>query len=320
MAYQSGMARFEKGGDNMYRPARKGAFYKGGDGKMYGMSKADYNRAGEGMDAPGKQPGDQPHIKPHPDDNNDNPGDKEKGGYTAKSTLTVDDFQKSLDELEAIGKAGDPVSRKDELLQKSLNGEELSEDERDYVFKALGGEVAVDDDPKIVDDITKSLTDPEEGLSKALDVSEYLQAQNDALVESLGAVRDSLEKSDGRQHNFNMILAKATHQMGELTKAMSHRLGVLEQQPAHAPKSRGVGQPAQGAALEKGFGGDAPGGEQVSKADILDTMCEMMEKSDPNSDLAKAIQHETAKYEQLNQISKSMVERVMQYRSEQNAH
>ncbi len=318
MAYKTGMARFEKGGDGMYRPAKKGGFYKAGDGKMYGMTKSDYRSAGEGMDAPGKQPPDQPHINPHPDDNNDNPGDEKKGGYK-KSAITVDDFQKSLDELEAIAKVGDAESRKDELLQKSLSGEELDEEERDYLYKALGGEVAVDDDPQIVDAITKGFTDPDEGLQKALDVSEYLEGHNSALIESLGAVRDALEKSDSRQHEFDMVLAKAVYQSGELIKAMSHRLGVLEKQPARAPKSKGVGQPAAGATIEKGFAGEGTPDEQLSKGEILDTLSDMMEKSDPTGPRSTQILNATAKYEQTNLISQGVMAEVMKFRAE-NAH
>lgn len=299
MAYKAGMARFEKSADGYYRPARDGSFYKGNDGKMYAMTKADYNFGN--------------------DDDDDDDAMSKKAKKAKKSEITVDDFQKSLDELEALAKAGDSMSRKEELLQKSLRGEDLSKDEADYLYKSLGGEVAVDDDPQIHDEITKGFTDPEEGLQKALDVSEYLESHNSALIDSLSAVRDALEKSDSRQHDFNLVLAKAVYQSGELIKSMAERIGVLESQPAYAPKSRGVGQPARGQTLEKGFAGAGPGGEQLSKGEILDTLSDMMAKSDPNGSFANQVLHESAKYEQTNQLSKAMLDKVMEFRAT-NAH
>lgn len=313
MAYKKGMPRYRKNDDGKYQMDKAGTYYKGGK-NMYEMTKAEL----EGMDSSGKQPGDQPHINPHPDDKPDYPGyDNPKGG-AKKSEVSVDDFQKSLDQLEAIASADDVDSRKDDLLQKAMEGEELGEEDRDYLFKALGGDEVVDTNPEIVDDIVKSFSD-NDGIQKALDVSEYLEAQHDALIESLTSIGDTIEKSDQRQHNYNLVLAKAIHQSGQLIKAMSHRLGVLETQPARQPKSRGV--EAHGQHLEKGFVGAEPPSEQLSKSAILDTLEVMMQKSvdsgrnglsDGGNDLLGA----TAKYEQVNQISKSMLAEVMKFRQE----
>ncbi len=316
MAFQKGMARYGKGDDGYYRPMKKGGFYKAGDGKMYAMSKHDYGTAGEGVDAPGKQPSDQPHINPYPGTNPDYPGEEKKGGYK-KGEVTVDDFQKSLDELEAAAGGGTPENRKDELLAKAMT-EDLNQEEQDFLFKALGGEVPVDDNPQIVDDLTKSFTD-NEPIQKALDVSEYLEAQHGATVDALTALGSILEKSETRQHNYNIILAKAVHQTGELLKAVSQRMGIIERQPAHAPRSRGVGQPAAGNAIEKSFAGDPPADEQMSKSEILDAMEGMMQKSDPNGSDASQILLATAKYEQTNQLSKAMYGKIMEFR-QQNAH
>ncbi len=319
MAFQKGMNRYAKGEDGYYRPMSKGGFYKAGDGKMYTMSKDDYKSAGEGVDAPGKQPSDQPHINPHPDDNTDYPGDKKKGGYTGKSAVTIDDFQKSLDELESLAGGGSVENRKDELLAKAMT-EDLSEDEREFLFKALGGDAPADDNPQIVDDITKSFTG-NDTIQKALDVSEYLEANHEATVDALTTLGGVIEKSETRQHNFNIILAKAVHQTGELLKAVSHRMGIIERQPAHGPRSQGVNQPqpAAGNVIEKGFGGDTPAEEQMSKGEILDTMEQMMQKSHPDSQEASQILLATAKYEQTNKLSKSMFGKVAKFRQE-NAH
>jgi hypothetical protein len=176
-----------------------------------------------------------------------------------------------------------------------------------------GGEV--DDSPEIVEEITKSLTDSEP-IQKALDVSEYLEAQHGALLESLETVAKSIDASDQRAHEFNLVFAKAFHQVGELVKGMSERLGVIESQPAHAPKSKGI--PAQQVALEKGFVGEASPDTQMSKSEILDTFESMMQKSDGGQvKCGEDILHATAKYEGSNQISKAMYDEIVEFRKGQ---
>jgi len=241
-----------------------------------------------------------------------------------KSCITVDDFQKSLDLLSEIAKADDPVSRKEELLQKAQSGEDLTDVEREDLFKALGGQITEDVDE---DEIVKAITgpmDPEnvEPLQKALDVSEYLEAQHAAMTESLTEVAKSIDASDQRQHGFNLVLAKAIVQSGQLIKGMAERLQVIESQPARAPKSRGIS--ASAGALEKGFADSDGPGAQVSPNDILETLESMMVKSvDAGGNgvarCGEDILGATAKYEQTRQISKSMVDEVMAFRKE-NAH
>ncbi len=315
MAYSKGMTRFHKGDDKKYYMNKAGKYYKAGDGKMYEMTKAEMS----GMDDPGKQPGDQPHINPHPDDNNDNPGDDKKGGYRKSAAITVDDFEKSLAQLEALTEGTDGVSRREELLQKAMTAD-LEDGEREELFKSLGGEVAVDDDPVIVDDITKSLANPGAGVQDALDISEYLEGQHDAMLKALGAVGDRLEANQEGQNRFNLVLAKAIHQSGQLIKAMSERLGVIERQPARQPKSMGANAPAGGQTLEKGFGGGAPASDPsaLSKSDILDTMEEMHLQKGALAPCGEDLTLATAKYEQTNQLSKALISDIVAYRQQSN--
>lgn len=318
MKYHKDMKRFAKAGDG-YKEDNGGAFYKGTDGKMYAM---------EGVDKPGDKPGQ------HDDHAYDSGKDVEggstaakKGNGTAKSAVTEDDFQKSLDQLEAIAKTDDPASRKEELLAKAQTGEELSEGEREELFKALGGgdagDEVVDDDPAIVKAVDAAM-DPEnngEQFQKALDVSEYLEQQHTALTASLGELAKAMDSSDQRQHSFNLVFAKAFHQVGELVKGMSERLGVIERQPVRPPKTKGIpaGDPQ---VVQKSFAdGEAPS-DQLSKIEILDGLESLMRKSidggkEGMSAGGEDILHATAKYEQMNQISKALLVEVTEFQKSQ---
>jgi hypothetical protein len=74
--------------------------------------------------------------------------------------------------------------------------------------------------------------------------------------------------------------------------------------------------------LEKGFGGDDSPSVSLSKNEILDTMEDMMRKSMDSGRQGRAgcgedINLATAKYEELNQISKAMYEEVLEHRKGQ---
>lgn len=325
MKYEHGMKRYSKGDGGSYKEDKNGQYYKAGDGKMYRMQERQKSMAPTGVDKPGDKPGQaDDHAHEHPDDDADYPGAKDKGGKTEKgkkSMLTQDDLQKTLDEIEDLYKAEDPEERRKQLLQKSLEGD-LTADEHEELLKALrGGDEMVDADPPLAEQLIKGMGD-NKGLQKALDVSEYLDEQHGELVKSLGTLAEVVEQSDRRQHDFNLVLAKATHQVGTLVKGMSERLGIIESQPARAPKSRGVRAPQGQVALTKSFvGGDGTppdGGGEMSKGEILDTMCDMMEKSE-TAPCGESVLQATAKYEQTGQMSKAMASDVIEFRRE-NAH
>ncbi len=316
MKYENGMKRYQKAGGS-YKEDSKGSYYKGGDGKMYKMM------APHGVDKPGNKPGQaDDHAHEHPDDDADYPGSDDKGGKAKKSMVGVtnEDLQKTLDEIEDLVKAEDPMERKNQLLQKAQEGD-LTVDEHEELLKALrgGGDAATD-----VDDLGESLVKgfgENAGLQKALDVSEYLDEQHGELLKSLNAVGEAIEADGRRQHDFNLILAKAMHQTGTLIKGMSERLGIIEKQPARPPKSRGVRIPADQAALAKSFPGNdggAPAPEGLSRDEILDVMTDMMEKSE-TAPCGESVLLSTAKYEQTGQMSKAMVEDVVTFHRA-NAH
>lgn len=207
------------------------------------------------------------------------------------SDLTEDDLEKSLVKLQALVDADDPTSRKQFLLEKAQQ-ETLEKSEQKELFDLLGDDTG--DTENFDEEIIKGLEE-NETLQKALDVSDFLQEQHTELVKSLGALASHMEKSDSRQHEFNLILAKAVADEGRLIKGIAERLSVIEDQPAREPKSRGV---TGARALEKSFAGASPVEGQLSKAATLDGLIGMLEESlakgqggvtDDGIDLAKAV-------------------------------
>lgn len=239
-------------------------------------------------------------------------GEEEEEKSRTKKSLTGGDLVRSLDALEAFAKSGDLPSRKDTLLAKASEGE-LSKSEREELFNLLGGGTASARRDEPGENIVKSMGE-NENLQKALDVSEYLQEQHSELVKSLRRVGDEIQKSDHRRHEFNLILAKAVKDIGEMVKSLSETVGVMAGQPARAPKSMGV-QTRAGQVLQKSFAGQPPAGEALTKSQVLDALDGLMEESiskgmsgaiSNGEDIALAV----SKYEQTNMISRPMLDAV----------
>lgn len=248
-------------------------------------------------------------------------GEEEETEEKSKKSLTASDLEASLDRLEAFAKSSDLPSRKETLLAKAGEGE-LSKSDREELFNLLGGGTVPDqttsDEPG--ENIVKSMSE-NETLQKALDVSDYLQEQHTELVKSLRRVGDEIQKSDHRRHEFNLILAKAVKDIGEMVKSLSETVGVMAGQPVRAPKSAGITtKPSQ--VLQKSFAGQPPVGDTLTKSQVLDALDSLMEKSmaagmsgatDFGEDIAMAV----AKYEQTNMISRPMLEAVKSQISQQ---
>lgn len=246
---------------------------------------------------------------------NSDPEEKDEMEKKAKKSedLTSDDLEKSLAKLEALTQSTDTTSRKDALLSKATKGEELSKSERDELFGLLGGEA-----PKatVSESLVKGMQS-NETIQKALDVSDFLTEQQGELVKSLSALGEVVQKSDARQHEFNLVLAKSIVDVGNLVKAVAQNIGAIAKQPARAPKSAGV---PGGTALQKGFAGAPAADEsQLTKGEVLGTLEAMLEKSMTSGqggvaangeDLLTAI----AKYEQMNRMSPGLLEEVKAFR------
>lgn len=252
-------------------------------------------------------------------------GDEEEGEESAekaKKSLTIGDLSKSLEALESFAKSGDLPSRKDLLLGKASAGS-LKKSEREELFNLLGGgsnqNLSNDDAP--AENIVKSMND-NDNLQKALDVSDYLQEQHTEMVKSLRRVGDEIQKSDHRRHEFNMILAKAVKDIGDLVKALNDTVGTMAGQPARAPKSLGVVKPAQ--VLQKSFMGQPVAGENLNKSQVLDALDGLMEESMAKgmsgaTDFGEDISLACAKYEQTNMISRPMLDAVKGYLQKRTA-
>lgn len=180
--------------------------------------------------------------------------------------LSTDDLQKSLDMLEAFANEHDSVTRKEVLLQKAQTGE-LSDEERDELFKALGGQTTDGGTETLANRIETTMAE-NENLQKSLDVSDFLSEQHSELVKSLGMLADHQEQSDQRQHEFNLLLAKAVTDVGNLVKSMAESLDGALAKPAAQPKSRGVNAPAA-QPMVKSFAGADPSSERMSKSAIM---------------------------------------------------
>jgi len=248
-------------------------------------------------------------------------GKPEKGGgYTMKggklckmekADIGIDDLEKSLDRLEDFA-ADDPPTRKAVLLQKAQD-DELTKAEQAELFNILGGDEEIPD-TEISDNIVKSFNEGEE-LKKAIDVSDYLRENQEALEKSLRAIGNEIQKSDNRRHEFALLQAKALIDIGNMVKSMAIQLDTLTDQPVRGPKSRGAhGSTKQ---LEKSFGGRTSAGEQLSKGDVLDAL-EDMAKSNERVN-GENVSVALSKYEISNMISKNMLNAVMEHRKNMQA-
>lgn len=235
--------------------------------------------------------------------------------------LSTDDLEKSLAKLEAVAGNDDAPTRRDRLMDKARN-DELTKSEREELFELLGGEPA-GASGYAGESITKSM-EANETLAKALDVSDYLQEQHGELVKSLKAVGEEIRKSDARHHDFNLVMARAVNDIGQLVKALAESVETLSQQPARGPKSAGLrAQPRD--VMRKSFATQQSDSEDaLSKGEVLAGLDGLMQKSMSGDKPGVAPHGEditlaVAKYEQTHQLSRPMLDAIMGWRKEHTA-
>jgi hypothetical protein len=240
------------------------------------------------------------------------PKSKDQGTDTG---LNEEDLVKALNQLDDYVQSNDEMTRKEQLLQKAMS-EDLEDGEREELFGLMGGEATHESRG---DEIVKSWQENED-FQKAFEVSDFLREQHEELTKSLSTLADYQARSESRQPEFNLALARTVSDTGKLVKAMSERLGVIERQPARAPKS--VRTPRE-QVMQKSFqdGSDQdPGGNgvQLNRRSILKGLEDLMVKSmgegrdglaECNEDISVAV----ATFEQTNQISKPMLAEVRQH-------
>jgi hypothetical protein len=111
-----------------------------------------------------------------------------------------------------------------------------------------------------------------------------MEAITTKVVQSLDGLKKSMKNGRDKQEGVNTAMAAAMYQMGNLVKSQSRvidelgsRLGMVERQPAAAPK--GVQNPAQAAALSKGMPGEAGdnggGVGQLNKSEMASALSYM---------------------------------------------
>lgn len=230
----------------------------------------------------------------------------------------IEELEKSLSKLEDIAKSSG-AGRKEALLQKAQSPEGLTDDEKAELIKSLGG----GDEPSVAQTVTKSLAPTEnEELAKSVNVTPYLDELNTALHSYCTDLAEVVEKSQARQDELSLVLVKGVADIGKtviaqarLIKSLQDELSSFGQQPARAPKA----QLAAHQVMEKSFQGQAPAGEEVSKAEVM-SLLEQMHKSSidgGNKGLAMCgedLNMAIAKFENGNLISDALRAEVLSFR------
>ncbi|MFA4944459.1 MAG: hypothetical protein WC789_07135 [Lentisphaeria bacterium] len=253
--------------------------------------------------------------KPEPDEGDE---EEEEEADEKSLDLSTDDLERSLSALESAAQADQPT-RKQVLLEKAGKSG-LSKAETDELHEILGGRLA-DRDTPLGEELTRGMR--ESGtLQKSLDASEFLQDWQAEMVKSLEQLGDRVEKSDRASYELNMLLAKGMVELGRKTVALVKALEQMAAQPASQPRSRGV-QPGirplvkSQPAADGQPGAESPLGE-LTKGQVLDAMCTMMEKSmregrggltAAGEDIATA----TSRFEQFGSMTKTMAGEVQKF-------
>lgn len=257
--------------------ASRGAHHKFDAGEQSGQGSTGPEVKGKGVSKAGD----------YGTEYDENGNEKKGGGYykkagklckMAKSGVTEDDLQKSLDRLADFADAGDQENRREVLLNKAL-AEDITAEENAELISIMGGVEPVEKSESLADQVTEPLGGDE--LQKSLDVSDYLAQNHEAMVKSLGLIADAVERTDNRQHEFGMLLSKAVRAIGQAVQANRETLDALVNQSA-GPKSQF--RPGQSGVkpLEKSFGGQPPAEEQLTKAQVFDVLESLMRKSVSN--------------------------------------
>jgi hypothetical protein len=227
-----------------------------------------------------------------------------------QDTVTEEELRKSMDKLENIVSTT-PEGRKAALFEKG-GKDGLTPEENIELMKLLGGETL----GKSLKDGIAATLNPSDQLEKSLDVSPFIEHLNEKLTKSMLDVGEHIDKSDRRNQEQIVVLAKGLLDLGKvaqeglaLSKAIVERLGGVMRQPARGPKAAGAGgQPGQVVPLDKSFGGQPHQGEQLSKSEVEGLISEMLQESlskgqDGRSAAGFDIAVEGSQYEQFNQFS-----------------
>lgn len=233
--------------------------------------------------------------------------------------VEVSELTKALDQLTNLVKGNDPASRKEELLQKSLQGGELEAEERAELMNLIGGGEEDGGGESLSKSATASL-DPEddETIAKSIEVSEYLRVHHKGTVDGLSVLADTLEKAQAQTNEFNLTLAKAIVQVGRGLEEFQKSVESWSSQPLSSGRAARNPKQAKAQAIQKSFAGTAPEGSKLSKSQVMDLMESMNRRSESGlspsgEDMTQAI----AKYESSGRMSKSLYNDLQSFVAQQ---
>ena len=148
----------------------------------------------------------------------------------------------------------------------------LSEDD---LMKALTElESATTTVPDNGDDLAKAITG-EDGVQPAIDVSDYLDGLTKGITDAITEQSSALHKGFTEVAERDAVFAKAFAGMASLVKSQQERIEALEGQPV----GRRAVTTRSEAVLNKAFVDGGNGQDTLSKAEVLDTMETMFQKS-----------------------------------------
>jgi hypothetical protein len=230
---------------------------------------------------------------------------------------------------DSIGQDGtDYHPARKAIAEKVLKGEPLTPEDisilkSDQMDK--GGKEDEDEDKEKFarEKACKSITDENETLQKAIEMSPFLaefakafdsrlsimeQNYQDKLTKALNSVLENLgeylEERFSHQGEFNKSLAEVVAGIGHGLSANIQQTAEMAQAPAGPPKSTLRSVDGGAKPIEKSFAGPA-GGEALSKSQVLGAMTDMVEKSQLNP-------LEVIKYENTGQIRPELLDKITQ--------
>lgn len=234
----------------------------------------------------------------------------EKGGETVEESV----LEKSLDALQDIVNQSGTAKRQE--LAKKAGENTLTKSEAAELVRLISGEAF---DKATSESIAKSL-DPSgsETFQKSIDVTPYLDEFHTKLSGAMVSLAERLEKSDAAHEEQITVLAKGLLDIGAAVVSIDRKLSAVKARdpnlPTRAPKAVGAGATKP---IEKSLGGQTE--EPVSKAEIADTIEEMLQKSMSNDHEKKGLSlHsgvdlmvEGAQFEQFGTVSEAFRPELM---------
>lgn len=222
--------------------------------------------------------------------------------------LGTDDLSKALDQLETFTQ-DDTSTRKDTLLAKAQNGEELSKSENEELFNLLGGGT----ESETPEPLTRSMEE-NETLNKAMEVSDFLGELGGELIKAMGALEQRQDEASARSQQFDLVLAKSVVAVGRQLETLTEVVQTMAGQPTGRPRSLGApnAQP-----MHKSFGGEAPAGEQLSKSQLQDGINSLFRESLEKGGHGKLngidLEVEASKFESTGSMHPAVYEAVLKH-------